>query len=227
MYYTSHRWRPSVVYRSSFCASRSGDGVDAETVCVTPRRAKFHATPDDEHTRYESSLHSLTHAMDKCRDAARAGDLQELKRLHEAGVPWDFWTCVAAAEGGHLSCLQYAHENGCDWNSLVCEHAIDGPPGGTGGHMNCLTYAVSNGCRIDELTCAAAAEGGHLECLRFLHENECPWDDRTTYAAARHEHPECLKFAFENGCPLPAAEDERVQLELKPGIVTTIRFGKV
>ena len=145
----------------------------------------------------------------------------------QAGVPWDFWTCVAAAEGGHLSCLQYAHENGCDWNSLVCEHAIDGPPGGTGGHMNCLTYAVSNGCPIDALTCAAAAEGGHLECLRFLHENECPWDDRTTYAAVRHEHPECLKFAFENGCPLPAAEDERVQMELKPGIVSTIRFGKV
>ena len=206
--------------------------MDAETVCVTPRRAKFHATPDDEHTRYESSLHSLTHAMEcRCRDAARAGDLQELKRLHEAGVPWDFWTCVAAAEGGHLSCLQYAHENGCDWNSLVCEHAIDGPPGGTGGgHMDCLTYAVSNGCPIDALTCAAAAEGGHLECLRFLHENECPWDDRTTYAAALHEHPECLKFAFENGCPLHTVfgDDKRVQMELKPGMATiTIRFGKL
>jgi hypothetical protein len=44
-----------------FCASRSGDGVDAETVCATPRRAKFHATPVDEHT--VTSRHSTFRRM--------------------------------------------------------------------------------------------------------------------------------------------------------------------
>ena len=65
--------------------------------------------------------------MAECRDAAAAGELNELKRLHESGVEWDAWTCVAAAENGHLDCLRYAHEQGCDWDCLVCEHAIDGP----------------------------------------------------------------------------------------------------
>lgn len=51
--------------------------------------------------------------MAACENAARAGDLQELKRLHESGCPWYEYTCASAAAAGHLDCLKYAHENGC------------------------------------------------------------------------------------------------------------------
>ena len=80
--------------------------------------------------------------------AIKAGDLQEIKRLHQGGhleneCPWDAWACRAAAEGGQLECLKYLHENGCPCN---------------------------------EWACRAAALRGHLECLKYLHENGCPWD---------------------------------------------------
>ena len=51
-----------------------------------------------------------------CTEAAKAGDLTELKKMHEADCDWDEWTPRSAAENGHLDCLKYAHENGCPWD---------------------------------------------------------------------------------------------------------------
>ena len=92
-------------------------------------------------------------AYDAFMGAVKAGDLQEIKGLHQ----YVFWKrfreppneailFYEAAEGGHLECVKYMHEIGCPW---------------------------------DEDTCYAAAKGGHLECLKYLHENGCPWDERT------------------------------------------------
>jgi len=154
--------------------------------------------------------------------AAKAGDLQELKRLrrlhdhkeklhvatfsrymtleslkyaHENGCPWNERTCEVAAEAGHLECLKYAHENGCPWDERACFEAAQY------GHLDCLKYLHENGCTWDERTCGVAAYGGYLECLQYAHENGCPWFEGTCVEAAAGLELDCLQYLHENGCP--------------------------
>ena len=55
-----------------------------------------------------------------CEAAARSGQLEELKALHENGTPWDTDTRLEAALGGHLEVLQWARANGCAWDEYTC-----------------------------------------------------------------------------------------------------------
>ena len=52
----------------------------------------------------------------ECYEAAKAGDLTELKKMHLSGCPWDWKTPANAAMNGHLDCLKFAHENRCPWD---------------------------------------------------------------------------------------------------------------
>ncbi|MCK4967970.1 MAG: hypothetical protein KAS12_02850 [Candidatus Aenigmarchaeota archaeon] len=46
--------------------------------------------------------------------ACTAGDLNQIKYLHENDCMWNEDACVIAAKG-HLDCLKYLHENKCPW----------------------------------------------------------------------------------------------------------------
>ena len=95
--------------------------------------------------------------MTECRDAAAAGNLSKLKRLHRAGRPWDETTCYEAAINGHLQCLRYAYENGCFLPSEEELSVVDEEDD------MWVTY-----CEYDPV--ATAAAGGHLQTLRYLME---------------------------------------------------------
>ena len=100
-----------------------------------------------------------------CEAAALAGDLDELKNMHENGCEWDVWTPAYAAVNGHLDCLRYAHENGCEWDYRTPMHAAKN------GHLECLKYAHENGCPWDgRLTTANADLNGQLECFKCCFE---------------------------------------------------------
>ncbi len=142
-----------------------------------------------------------------CWKAAGEGDLEELKRMHEYGMPLfqeqsvgflfqeDFVNCTAtAALNGHLDCLRYAHENGCKWHQKTVLNAA------LKGHLDCLRYAFENGSVVDTEISALAAAGGYLDCLRFCHEKGLLWTEWTTEWAAIKGQLNCLKFAHENGC---------------------------
>lgn len=47
--------------------------------------------------------------------AAKTGNLEMMKSLHERGVEWDSYT-TALLSMGHLECLKYAHETGALWD---------------------------------------------------------------------------------------------------------------
>ena len=136
-------------------------------------------------------------------EAAKAGDLDELKRLRGTGR-WDAWVCYWAAKGGHLECLTYAHRNRCPWERLpsAIQAAVEG------GHLECLAYAHENGCPWPlSSVFDIAAESGHLECLQYLHENGCPWPlvrtdcEGACAMAARGGHVECLRYLHDIGFP--------------------------
>ena len=104
----------------------------------------------------------------RCEDAARRGDYDELRRLHESGEAWDVKTCAIAAEYGNIKLLRYAHEHGCPWDEETCSSAAQG------GSMNCLRYAHENGCPWDEKTSSRASMFEHIECLQYALERGCP-----------------------------------------------------
>ena len=51
-----------------------------------------------------------------CSNAAKNGQLDFLKYLHEIGCKWDEDTCFYASKNGYLECLKYAHKNRCPWD---------------------------------------------------------------------------------------------------------------
>lgn len=128
---------------------------------------------------------------ESCSKAAEARDLEELKKMHLSGYPWDAWTPFMAALNGHLECLRYSHENGCRWDEGTPARAA------LNGHLDCLKYAHQNGCRWNDLTPTFAAKNGHLECLKYAHENGCRWDEWTPARAIENGHFECFKYCFE------------------------------
>lgn len=127
-----------------------------------------------------------------CEEAAYDGDLEELKKMHLAGCPWDKNTPVQAAENGHLDCLQYTHENGCPWDEDTTSLASKN------GHLDCLQYAHEHGCPWNIFAVELAAENGHLDCLCYAIENGCHWNKRTLLVAAKYGNLDCLRYAFEN-----------------------------
>ena len=53
-----------------------------------------------------------------CTSAARRGDIDALKWVHENYCPWNKWTCRMAALGGHFEVLQWARKNRCPWDEM-------------------------------------------------------------------------------------------------------------
>jgi hypothetical protein len=201
---------------------------DSDTCVIYHNNERFEYNNSDFISFYEDLLHRLktknlhyrslnifAHAMHEhlenpfkynhCYQAAAAGDLIQLQKMHQHGLPlfsegtdWEGdpetkYCTIEAAENGHLDCLRYAHENGCEWRCTASTAAKN-------GHLDCLRYAHENGCEWDESTTKYAAQNGHLDCLRYAHENGCAWHEETTSEAAYYGHLDCLRYAHENGC---------------------------
>ena len=121
--------------------------------------------------------------MTECRDAAAAGNLSKLKRLHRAGRPWDETTCYEAAINGHLECLRYAYENGCflpsaeelsvvdeedDMWVTFCEYSPVATAA-AGGHLQTLRYLIEEtNCAMGGLPIRSAAINGRIDTLSYL-----------------------------------------------------------
>ncbi len=98
--------------------------------------------------------------FDCCDEAARNGNLSELKRLHQSGHAWNEKTSYWAASSS-LECLQYLHENGCPWNHETTSYAA------SNGRLDCLKYAVENGCQILPFAPSLASQSYDIECFKY------------------------------------------------------------
>jgi hypothetical protein len=150
----------------------------------------------------EKSCHEIYH-----RDAARAGNLGLMKRLHEIAPPdpeWTEWTYgwTLAAGAGHLGILKWLHQIGCPWPHDTNDVAA------RRGQLEVVQWLHEHGYPSDEWTCLSAAEGGHVDVLEWLLDNGCPrpWDDYRTgvdfmFGVAWYGHLEILKLLRQKGCP--------------------------
>jgi hypothetical protein len=138
-----------------------------------------------------------------CFQAAAAGDIEELKKMHQAGFPLkisikDFFD----NDDEDREDNQDNDDEDREDNEVV--YYFSTSSAAENGHLDCLRYAHENGCEWNERTTSFAAENGHLDCLRYAYENGCKWNVFTTSGAAENGHLDCLKYAFENGCKLDA-----------------------
>jgi hypothetical protein len=130
-----------------------------------------------------------------CSFAAKQGHFKLLKWVRTKNCPWDEWTCAFAAEQGNLKILKWARMNGCPCDEWTCAFAAEM------GHFRILRWAHTNGCPWDPSTCAFAAEQGHLEILKWARSKNCPWNEWTCAYAAAQGHINILDWARQNGCP--------------------------
>lgn len=96
------------------------------------------------------------YAVNVCCLAAKHGELECLRYLHEHGYVWGN-TAIWAASHGKISCLQYAHEHGCPWGddlylyTTYMQYSIDDEY----DILNCVKYAYEHGCPVNRTNLAA------------------------------------------------------------------------
>jgi len=100
-------------------------------------------------------------------NAAKLGDLDCLKWLHDNDFELDEETCEAAASEGYLHILQWAIANGCDWDERTCSAATGS------GHLHILQWALENRCPWDKKKCLNLAQQRYNEeMIKFIESFE-------------------------------------------------------
>ena len=128
-------------------------------------------------------------------EAAHAGDLETLKRMHLHGYRCYDHTMQHAIEYGDLECVKWLHlVVGCPWSERTVYIAT------TKGHIECLRYALEQGCKWCYWTIIYAARYGRLECLKLLRQYGCDWKNICVFEAADNGHWDCVEYAINDGC---------------------------
>jgi hypothetical protein len=113
--------------------------------------------------------------------------------------PWDAWTCSNAARFGNIEMLKWLHQKKCPWHpwdsSILTYVAAEN------GHLESLKWLHEIGIPWNEKTCAAAATGGHIDILMWLREHDCPWDGNTLKCAKASGFDDVYSWAIQNDCP--------------------------
>jgi hypothetical protein len=86
---------------------------------------------------------------DACFAAARSGNFENLKWLHENGCPWGKKVMISASIFGNFEIVKWLHENGCPWDDRFTlnparRNTRDFSPKKT-GHFKIIKYAFENG----------------------------------------------------------------------------------
>lgn len=132
--------------------------------------------------------------------AAKLGNMDFVRFLHNAGCEMNKWACEAAARGCHLELLAWLRV-------IECEGTRDASisyMGAGAGHLAVCQWARDNGCPWDTYAreARAAARGGHLHVLEWLGTHGCAWDSQVTWQAAKAGQLAAMQMAHSFGCPV-------------------------
>ena len=128
--------------------------------------------------------------------AAHVGHLPTLRRLREAGCPWDENLLVnTVGYGGkkpNIECFKYALKEGAPLSPRVLIYAV------MYNSLQVLKLAINAGCPlpIEDLV-NTAAKSGSLSCLKYLHKTRTIRSIHLR-ATLNSRHVNCLRYIMEN-----------------------------
>ena len=157
------------------------------------RRTMLNASYNKRYDMFKF-LHSQGHAMDagmwNYLIYDEAGDMIEYMISHDC--PFDERTTAYAALVGNVSILKRLHEAGCPWDERVLVNTIkdwDKRP-----HLECFKYALKEGAPLSPKILYDAAMHNTLQILKMAIEAGCPLpQEDLVYTAARCGSLSCLK----------------------------------
>lgn len=128
--------------------------------------------------------------------AAYVGHLPILKRLREAGCPWDEHVLENTISYGgrrpHLQCFKYALKEGAPMSPRILVFAS------MHNSLPILKMAIEAGCPLPlEDLVHVAANSGSLSCLKYLHKTNVI-KDKHLRATITFGHVNCLKYILEH-----------------------------
>ena len=159
-------------------------------------------------------LHKYEIAEDSdemCFYAAKNGNLELLKYLHENGYEYTGYECHNVAnlecltyllgtnnsfdtfeylkipKEMRLYCLKYLTEHNKFFDNLIEYAAFE-------GDLECIKYLQQCGYEINGYECEYAALGNHLNCLEHFYENEYEFNELERLAAIEGDSLECLMY---------------------------------
>jgi putative sugar O-methyltransferase len=164
------------------------------------------------------------------RDAAKRGDLNSVRRLHQSGADLrlhDDALLCAACEGGSLDIVRYLHENGVALNAPnqepLCRACAP-------GHLHIVRYLHENGVGLNapnqEPLCRACAHG-HLDIVRYLRENGVrfiPLYNEPLCQACDGGHLDVVRYLHEHGMSLTEAGNDALRRAAAAGHLELVRF---
>jgi hypothetical protein len=162
--------------------------------------------------------------------ASRPPNVPVLQYLQDEGCEWDDLTAAGAVHAGDLEQLKWLHQHGAILGGIEARHTPRS--GGVSifawlqqqgfqfngdfvtwaawyGNLQLCKWLHSAGCPWGHAACSAAAQHGHIEVLQFLHENGCPWDaESMLYKAvvAEHNNVDMLQYIWDQGVQADAAK---------------------
>ena len=169
--------------------------------------------------------------------AARAGDVEKVIALVDAGSAIGAWTTSCAAASGSLVLLrELVDHRGCAMDEKSAVEAYENghrdaarfcversaPSCGAAttalvarrGDLEELKWLRSRDVAWDAQVCAGATFNGHLDVLTWAREHGAEWDWRTVANAAMKGYTACFTYALDRDCPAPRGERREEMLRV-------------
>ncbi len=137
------------------------------------------------------------------KEAARKGDLKELKRMHESkyGGFTGIYELTAASISGNIECLKYLHiDKGVNIIQYALQDMILDNDNITQNNIECIKYCINNCGRITDdfidFLFLLIADRGLLELIKYLYElNYKPYKHFTS-SVCSYGQIDVLKYAY-------------------------------
>jgi hypothetical protein len=139
----------------------------------------------------------IQHKYSTCLEALQANDVEELKRMREAGLEFvdinNDRIILEAIDHGNVAMIEYVHTEVVEFDSnsarhMALEHKLD-----------MLQFLFSKGIKFDcPWTIARVAMHDNLEMVKFLYSEGCGWNEYFYMMAT----VKCTDYAFSQGLPI-------------------------
>lgn len=130
------------------------------------------------------------------KNAARKGDLNIVKYLHDILCPHEPDVVEEIARSGNVETLKYAIDQNIPFvaNHKVCSSLV------RDNYFEAMKCMHSIGYSLRDVLDLASMHN-RLNFLQYAHEHGAQWVAQHVYVAAAHGHAECVQYAIEHGCP--------------------------